>query len=65
MKLIRSLPASTLQSIAQALRAGRLKAAWTGSIKLTVKQPKTSTSIRWCAMSGSSYAAISRGKQIR
>ena len=29
MKLIRSLPASTLQSIAQALRAGRLKPPYT------------------------------------
>src|SRR5437870_2807238 len=39
-------------------------AAWTGSIKLTVKPSKTSTSIRWCRTSVSSYAVISYGKQI-
>jgi Domain of unknown function (DUF4338) len=39
--------------------------AWTRSTKPTVKPSKTSTSIRWCATSVSSYAVISRGKQIR
>src|SRR5260370_34235641 len=39
-------------------------AAWTGSTKLTVKRLKISTSIHWCATLASSYAAISRGKQI-
>src|SRR6266704_7201884 len=40
-------------------------AAWTASIKLTAKPSKTSTSIRWCRRSVSSYAVISYGKQIR
>src|SRR5258708_33877223 len=46
--------------------SGKLPAAagWTGSTKLTVKRLKISTSIHWCATLASSYAAISRGKQI-
>src|SRR6266481_8068277 len=39
-------------------------AAWTGSIRLTVKPSKTSTSILWYATSVSTYAVPSRGKQI-
>src|SRR5438309_4356936 len=39
-------------------------AAWIESTKLTVRQSKIFTFIRWCATRGSSYAAISRGKQI-
>src|SRR6266550_7433830 len=40
-------------------------AAWTATTPPTAKRSKMFTFIRWCATRGSSYAAISRGKQIR
>src|ERR1700687_1514302 len=40
-------------------------AAWTATTTPTAKRSKMFTFIRWCATRGSSYAAISRGKQIR
>src|SRR2546425_7389764 len=39
-------------------------AVWIGSTRLTVRQSKISTPIRWCVTHGSSYAAILCGKQI-
>src|SRR5712691_8954817 len=39
--------------------------AWIATTKLIAKRSKTSTSIRWSAMSGSSYVEIRSGKQIR
>src|SRR6266545_1780227 len=40
-------------------------AAWTGTTTPTARRSKMFTFIRWCAPRGSSYAAISRGKQIQ
>src|SRR3989442_5159478 len=40
-------------------------AVWIGSTRLTVRQSKISTPIRWCVTHGSSYAAILCGKQIQ
>src|SRR5712691_1825633 len=39
--------------------------AWIATTKLIAKRSKTSTSIRWPAMSGSSYVEIRSGKQIQ